>query len=432
MKSLILLPVEGFMYKDDLNKINGQILGSLKQVSLIESSPQIDSFSTHVNAFSKVILKTKSEWLTTLDIYSIYYNLIFKLISEFIKDDIQYTGTIADLVPEDILIIKGQELAGFYNSIPRKYDIYLQLPNVSKEFDESIQLNKNISILCQKKAPYEKTLPAHKGIGLGLFTDGEQHNKSYLKLSLCGYCNSSLNNKTIQKALSVFKILLHQGEFRNFFKVTENNSNRFGMLGINQYYPIPKINLVSLDVTSEDGFISYTELPISFSKFLHCLDIKWENPQISNLLQTGSIREPIQSFLKSPCLLIENEEDESKRIKAAIEWSFDSMIEDNETMSFIKVCIGLESLLGDARSNGSLTDTLADRCAYLVSGDIKGRKKIKKSFIDLYEARSKLIHGVNISLLENQRKFLHWGEYTLKYAIAKEIKHLNLNRKRDN
>ena len=75
-----------------------------------------------------------------------------------------------------------------------------------------------------------------------------------------------------------------------------------------------------------------------------------------------------------------------------------------------------------------MTETLADRCAYLISDDIKGRKTIKDSFKELYEVRSKLVHGNVTELNSDQTWYLRWGRNVLEYAISKEMKHLNLGK----
>ncbi len=113
-------------------------------------------------------------------------------------------------------------------------------------------------------------------------------------------------------------------------------------------------------------------------------------------------------------------------MKSACKWCFDAAIEENETLSFLQICIGLEALFGDTTYNGALAETLADRCSYLVGNNIKGRKNIKDGFKKLYEARSKLVHGNALELTNSQSGLLGWGKHILNTSILKEIKHLNL------
>ena len=53
----------------------------------------------------------------------------------------------------------------------------------------------------------------------------------------------------------------------------------------------------------------------------------------------------------------------------------------DETMSFIQICMGLEALLGDKKEKGSigLTQTLSDRCSYLIGKGMSDREEIKSN-----------------------------------------------------
>ena len=73
-------------------------------------------------------------------------------------------------------------------------------------------------------------------------------------------------------------------------------------------------------------------------------------------------------------------------------------------MKFIQTCIGLESLLGDSAGNegAGLTTIMANRCAYSLSHNIHERKEIIKKFKELYEIRSKIVHGRSNKLSDDK------------------------------
>ena len=75
-----------------------------------------------------------------------------------------------------------------------------------------------------------------------------------------------------------------------------------------------------------------------------------------------------------------------------------------------------------------MTKTLADRCAYLVGSDIKGRRTIRENFRALYSVRSKIVHGCVGALAADEERYLDWGKSILEYSIFKEIKHLALEK----
>ncbi len=186
---------------------------------------------------------------------------------------------------------------------------------------------------------------------------------------------------------------------------------------------MPKSYLVSEDKNTKH--IVSTELPLEVSKLLDSLDIVWEDGETKEAYPIEEVNRQIASLLKLPALLMECKEDEAINIISAIEWCFNSYTSENTTMSFLQICIALEALLGGDTSELPLTKTLADRCAYLISNDIRRRTDIKKDFMNLYEVRSKLVHGV-ITPESNHKEYLRKGRYMLEFAIIQEIKNLNL------
>jgi len=200
------------------------------------------------------------------------------------------------------------------------------------------------------------------------------------------------------------------------------------MAAFRNHYHIRKISVISEDLTNESYKLVETELPFDFSKFLNNIYFNFENDYLKKAKEKGKFEIAIASILKKVVQLIECEADETKRVKSAIEWCFNSYIVENQTMAFLQICIGLEALLGDDISISPLVETLADRCSYLVSPDIKGRKSLKDQFKKIYKIRSKLIHGNVLELNSEQMNNLYFGREILEYAITKEINHLNLGK----
>lgn len=79
-------------------------------------------------------------------------------------------------------------------------------------------------------------------------------------------------------------------------------------------------------------------------------------------------------------------------IYSAALWLFDSRVESNETVAFLNACIGLEAILGDDNKD-SITERLADRCAYLLARTSVTRAKMRDDVRGLYNLRSKIVHG---------------------------------------
>lgn len=412
------------MHENAIKKIKAKILGSLKHVAIVDNWPQYESFNKHVDSLSNEVIKHKADWLKISDVYSIYYDLVFEFIISKEEGENKFSGSLSDLVSDEELITLANTLSDFYLSVPRQYSIYLPLPKISKNIkNSSISISDNIHLVCFKES---SEIPGGNFTGLRQFSNHLALNKVYLKIDTEGYCNSNLENKTLRNALSNFKILIQQGLSIELIKQVEGQPAGIGLLGGLTHFQIPKSNIISVDKSGESERVVSTELPIEISKLLDNIDFNWDKKSISKSLANDVFEAPIEHYWMIPSLLISSQEIEAKRIRRAIEWSFDSRTNENETLSFLQTCIGLESLLGDSESNGSLTETLADRCSYLIADDIKSRKMIKEHFKDLYKVRSKLVHGVNITLEHDQKWYKNWGQTILEFAIKKEIKYLKL------
>lgn len=411
------------MHEKALEKVRGKVKGALKRCEVIDNWPQYDSFAQHVDSLSKEILKKKSEWLSINDVYSIFYDLVYESIRSKVKLGDKYSGLLIDLTGEDGLDKLADSLCDFYISIPRSYSIYYPLPKISKSIHSNVSLSETVEFVTFDKAD---DIPGGYSRGLLQLSNEFDVNKAYLKFSLEGYCNNRLENKSIRTSLSNFKVILQQGLFKGLFKIVEGQPAAYGFLGGLTHHQIPKSSLISVDLTEGEQRNVTTELPIEISKLLDSIDLDWTNDKVSTPFEEGNVELPIKGYLRIPALLTESSELESSRVKAAIEWCFDSKANENETLSFLQVCIALESLLGDEESSGGLTETLADRCAYLISSDIKGRKAIKEKFKELYRIRSKIVHGVKTSIEQDQMWYKNWGHSILEFSIIKEIKHLGL------
>lgn len=412
------------MHEKSVDKIRGKIKGCLKRCEVVDNWPQYESFTEHVDSISDEVLKSKSQWISRIEVYSIFYDLVYEFIVGATDPEAKYTGQLIELTDEDILDKLVDSLCAFYVSIPRKYSVYLPLPKISKNVQGLIPLTDRVELEFIENMD---DLPGGYHRSLLQFSNKFEINRAYLKISLKGFCNSSLENKIVKQALSNFKIIIQQGLHRGLFEIIEGRQQAsLGFIGSMTHHQVPKSKIVSIDQTDEIQRIISTELSIEMSKFLDSIDFNWSNKKVNTAYDAGNIDMPIKGYLRLPSLLIESNEPESARVKSAIEWCFDSKVNENETLSFLQICIGLESLLGDDDSNGGLTETLADRCAYLISNNIKERSTIKKQFKDLYKVRSKLVHGVKTTLEHDQKWYKKWGGSILEVAIIKEIKHLEL------
>lgn len=391
-----------------MEKIKGLILKSLEKCQVVDNWPQYESFSEEVDSIATEICKngesSKKEWLTESDVYSIYYDMLGEAITAKTTDDQKLSGAFKDLFLKEDLKDLATKIVNFYNSIPRKYEIYIPLPNILQSISTPVSLNKQ----CQ--------LVKRKDIGdiSPIFTKAPV----YFQYSLDGYCNGQFNNKTLQEALFQFKVFLQQATSKGLLKITQRQLSGLGLGSSFSHYQVPKNEITSVDVTDLDHKTKhFSYFPLSTSHFLAGLDIP-EN------LSPAEVNKHINDVLSSSARLIASQDPETKRVKAAIVWYFDSYISESPVISFVQICIGLEILLGKVDERLPVTQILADRFAYLVGRNIKEREKWKEEFRNFYTARSNLVHGKTSH--EDYDHQLFRGRYFLQMAIRREISNLDL------
>jgi hypothetical protein len=417
---------EDKLHPNAIEKIENKIKGSLINCHIKDNWPQYESFSKHVESLGKEVLKHKKDWLDINDIFSIFYDFVYEATSGKARENEKLEGNLWDLLGEEEARQLVKEIKEYLVGIPREFDVYIPLPRISQNLPANIKLSESISLEVYEEA--NKVPGGYQGGLRGIFNTKLELKKVYLRQRLTGYCGNRLENASNKKAVSNFKITLQQGIFRELLKINPDEKSELGLLGGYSHHQVPKVHLVSIDVERKPQKVLKTEFPLDLSKWINSVDLNWDGPELTKAVADGAVEPVVKNFLKRPIELIECNVEESIRVKSAIQWCFDSYISENKTLSFLQVCIGLEALLGDDGYNGSLTEILADRCSYLISSDIKGRKTIKKNFKELYDARSKLVHGNATELDSNQRYFLNWGRTILEYAIVKEIKHLQLDK----
>jgi hypothetical protein len=407
-----------------IERIENKIRGTLKNCLVKDSWPLYESVSVHLDSLSKEILKDKKEWIDSIDVFSIFYDFTYEAVRAVTGENSAVEGKLwGDILGEE----NGQKLTSNFRdyllSIPREIDVYLPIPEITKNIPTPIMLSKEISIVSFLDADQ---VPGGYNRSLLSLDNKLEIGKVYIKQRVLGHASRRLENAGNKIAINNFKIILQQGITKGLFKQSQEGKAGLGFFGLFTHHQIKKLTIISIDEGFEKPRTTTSELPIDLCKLLCSLDVNWDDEPINNSNERNQLDKTIISILTKPIQLIEFSGDEATRVKAAITWCFDSYTVENQTLAFLQVCIGLEALLGDMTYNGNLTETLADRCAYLISNNIKGRRAIKKNFKELYEARSKLVHGNATELDSNQLGHLNWGKSMLEFAIFKEMKHLDL------
>lgn len=405
-----------------MEKVKRIIEGSLQNCFIMNRWPQYKSYAEHVDSLSKEVLKHKGEWLIDSDVYSIFIDQTNKILVSAYPDDAEITGNLKNLLSEEQFEDLSNSISSYIGSIPREYDVYLPLPSVGGIEFETLEIYPGIWIKTFSKP--EDIPGGHQQGLLGLSRTQLEINKVYLCIREKGYSGGSVENSCTREALSCFKLLIHAGLFRMLFKLEEKRPLRLGLMGSYGHHQIPKVSLISVYLTLGDQQTISSELSLDLTRFIHkiCIDDEMDFVKNAKKSSEEQFKSVLLNIFKKSAQLAKQKSEHVNPIKSAIEWAIDSKAEENRTLSFIQNCIGLECIIGEDMGEMPVTNTLADRCSYLIGTDPKSRKTIREKFKKLYKIRSKLVHGNVAKLSDDASEYHHWGQIILDFAIAKEIK----------
>jgi hypothetical protein len=116
--------------------------------------------------------------------------------------------------------------------------------------------------------------------------------------------------------------------------------------------------------------------------------------------------------------------DRTKKLLLACQWLFESYSGKNELLSFVQTTVVIEILLGDKVSSDQmgLGVLLRNRCAYLIGSSQSQRDKILKDFQEIYDVRSKIVHGGKSRINYRERTLLSTLQWMCRRVIQEEVK----------
>jgi hypothetical protein len=109
------------------------------------------------------------------------------------------------------------------------------------------------------------------------------------------------------------------------------------------------------------------------------------------------------------------------RVATAAEWLFDAESESPSATTFVQVAIAFEALLGGERGE-PITETIANRVAYLLGQTPSERNEYEQRFKTFYDLRSKIVHQGQSRLSATDSKVFFNGKELLKQALDYELK----------
>lgn len=396
------------MHEKAVEKLNDLVVGLLKNCKVKNAWYDWDSINTPARAIAKEVAKHKSEYVKETDVYSILGELLSTYIRERSGIPEEGVGALQELVGEPGLLELAGGITGYLSKIPHKVNAELSLTSLTSALETQRSFGSAVQAGFKNPSYVSGSLSG----GLGLLAAAVIKKNFFLNITMPGAATWSIEGTTNRTLLSALKILLHHAIDLNFIKVGERRIALEGLFAHAHQIGKIKIQTTENSIWQRKNTI---ELPLEICVLLEKItEVQTDEDGIKKLLDS----------LDAPARLIESNHEDCARIKAAIEWSFDSLTAENETMAFLKVCIGLEALLGENEAGPSLTEALSDRCAYLIATSIKNRRSIKDRFKEIYKIRSKIVHGAINHLDRDNLIQLEYAKIFLRSAIRKEMQYV--------
>jgi hypothetical protein len=112
------------------------------------------------------------------------------------------------------------------------------------------------------------------------------------------------------------------------------------------------------------------------------------------------------------------------RLRRSAAWYLDSRLNADEVLSFIQAVTCLEVVLGDKALSDriGLGSLLANRCAYQVAVSAGDRANVLDEFKNIYEKRSRILHGGHDHLSGNDRAMVRTAQFLCTRTLNSELR----------
>lgn len=374
--------------------------------------PEIYAFGTELNKNEP--WRSHITAYELVEIFDIYYQL------QNSTSDKQFEGLIFETLGDEGFRKYADTVKTYLLSLPRCYELWVELPSMPCWGGGEIELSSRINLveMPRRKKPF---LNSRRSLAdLMTHPQGSEF-AVYLKVLCEGYGAPRLNATAVRHGMS------HAKQFLQLFRQSQIFKQAYGLLSgagtSHCFIRDSKLEKESVEL----------ELPSSINDVLYKLSLDETKLTVSDphgkvmlsrkIAETKTEKiEALQLELSDIRKILDCTIDglDATRIRTALEWSFDSQQNENQTLAFIQACIGLEALLGDDEQDEPLTTRLADRCAYLLGQGHQDRGRIRTMFKEIYKVRSKLVHGRTPTLNFHDAKQLDFAQSFLDAVIRKE------------
>jgi len=335
-------------------------------------------------------------------------------ISDFIYDELKREFERLDLegdvepltthVPDTRAL--AERLIDALEGLPRRYRIALEMPaSLTKLFTAVapvIQIFEGMTLIA--KAPSESTeepterVPGPFGELRLRWADGTETplgTQVELQIEFEGYASDSTATESVADVLEEAKALIGSMVGHKIIKVYVN--------GVGRPRPAPRFSVYE---ESRAGAVQRG----AFSPEFGALRIAPTQLSRVRILNAALRNELARAQLLGIGRMFERRS--GKRLYGTLilgsKWLLDSYLNHDKVLSYVQATVALETLLGDHLQSekvgvGAL---LGNRCAYLIAESLDERRQLLKSFSEIYDVRSKIVH-------RGQSRLSHDDQYRL-------------------
>lgn len=360
-----------------------------------------NSFSSGFFSFlvgiSTEIHKHKREWISLNEISQLIYGEILSRIDNN-KNNAALSQKIS---PTDF----SSHILSIIDSIPKPYTVTFSLPGIDAKIPFDFEISETVSFKTISDLDY---LPHYTSL-LGGLPAAKQI--ACIQISTQGYFGPLMAGESLHHPTTLFKVFIERCLFG-------------GLLDLSYIFTTFH-SLSPLVGAQDDNTKSIREISLKSSDKNFVRRVLFRQSPLQLKLPQKEQRRYIFSLMGSCRLLLASQSDNAKRVLAASEWRYEALAEESPAMSLVKTCVGLEAIFGEQNSEGGITSSLADRCAFSLANNHRERATIIEKTKCLYRWRSKIVHGTASRLDHDGDELLEYGIALLGAAISNEIKMLS-------
>lgn len=387
---------------------------------VIESVIDINTISiSHLIQFCNTLLEYKkndleiSRWACDLDLIRFILSTFTDICNANPTEQNDYSEPCTlDHDTRKLFINKLTE--GIF-SAPYNYIASIPLPNFPFTPEKDIELSSCISIHRTNKnaQPPNQTGLLGTLLSNALITQDRGHVQTSLRINCLGFIGTSSNSPVSIQALNKFKHVVMLSIFLGLLEIKEQNIGpAFGL-----QEPVYEFSL--------NGFMSNDakcRLPFLYTHALASLFLTRKGEETYKKLGSLDTEDQFHEFYTIKFCL-DSTDESCMRIKASLEWLFESYFMQNTTTSLVMTCLAIESLIGDDDSKNK-KEVLASRLSFSIGKTYNHRKQLHDEFVAFYNKRSRIVHGSETMLNTTELRLLQKMQFSIRWIINTELGNL--------